>query len=74
MKRIILSIAVLLVSMVTIAQNAEFLQTMGETLGQYATCKDVADFQSLGNKFQMIANVEKKRMASFVLPCPIAIS
>lgn len=59
MKRFILSIAVLLVSMVAIAQKAEFLQTMGETLGQYATCKDVADFQSLGNKFQMIANVEK---------------
>ena len=59
MKRIILSIAILLVSMVSIAQKAEFLQTMGEALGQYSTCKNVADFQSLGNKFQMIANVEK---------------
>jgi len=60
MKKIILSLAVLFVSIASMAQNPEFMQTMGETLGQFATCKNVADFQALGNKFQMIANVEKK--------------
>ena len=59
MKKILLSIAILLVSIVSMAQKPEFLQTMGETLGQFAACKNVADFQALGNKFQMIANVEK---------------
>jgi hypothetical protein len=59
MKRIILSIAVVLVSLASMAQKPEFYKTMGETLGQFATCKNVADFQALGNKFQMIANVEK---------------
>lgn len=60
MKKIILSIAVVFVSLVSMAQKPEYLQTMGETLGQYATCQNVADFQALGNKFQMIANVEKE--------------
>ena len=59
MKKIILSIAVVLFSIVSMAQKPEFMQTMGETLGQFATCKNLADFQALGNKFQMIANVEK---------------
>lgn len=59
MKKITLVIAVLLVNMVSIAQKPEFFQTMGETLGQYSSCMTVADFQALGNKFQMIANVEK---------------
>jgi len=59
MKKIILSLAVLFVSFASMAQKSEFIQTMGETLGQFSTCKNVADFQALGNKFEMIANVEK---------------
>ncbi len=59
MKKIILSIAVVLVSLVSMAQKPEFLQTMSETLSLFSTCKNVADYQALGNKFQMIANVEK---------------
>jgi hypothetical protein len=59
MKKIILSIAVVLISLVSMAQKPEYFQTMGETLGEYANCKGVADFQALGNKFEMIANVEK---------------
>jgi len=59
MKKIFLSIVVVLFSIVGMAQKPEFMQTMGETLGQFSTCKNVADFQALGNKFQMIANVEK---------------
>ena len=59
MKKIILSFAVVLVSLASMAQKPEYFKTMGETLGQFSTCKDVADFQALGNKFQMIADVEK---------------
>ena len=59
MKKIILSIAIVLVGLVTMAQKPEYYQAMGETLPQYASCKSVADFQALGNKFEMIANVEK---------------
>lgn len=59
MKKIILSIAVVLFSLVSMAQKPEFIKTMGESLGQFSTCKSVADFQALGNKFQMIADVEK---------------
>ncbi len=59
MKKTILSIAVVLVSLVSMAQKPEYLKAMGETLGQFATCQSVSDFQSLGNKFQMIANNEK---------------
>ncbi|MCX6238495.1 MAG: hypothetical protein NTY07_13215 [Bacteroidia bacterium] len=59
MKKIILSLAVVFVSLVSMAQKPEFFKTMGETLGQFSTCKNVADFQALGNKFQMIADVEK---------------
>ncbi len=59
MKKIILSLAVVLISLVSMAQKPEFFKAMGETLGQYATCKNVADFQELGNKFQVIANAEK---------------
>ena len=59
MKKIILSIAVLLVSLLSMAQKTEFIQTMQETLSEFSKCKNVADFQALGNKFEMIANVEK---------------
>lgn len=59
MKKIFLVLAVVLVSLVSMAQKPEYFQTMGETLGQYANCQSPADFQELGNKFQVIANAEK---------------
>ncbi len=59
MKKIFLVLAVVLVSLVSMAQKPEYFQTMGETLGQYANCQSPADFQDLGNKFQVIANAEK---------------
>ena len=59
MKKFTLILAVVLVSLVSKAQKPEYVQTMGETLGQYANCQNVEDFQALGNKFEMIANVEK---------------
>ena len=59
MKKIILSLAVVIVSLVSMAEKPEYLKAMGETLGEYANCKSVEDFQALGNKFQMIAAAEK---------------
>jgi hypothetical protein len=59
MKKTILSLAIVLFSLLSVAQTTDFQQTMGETLGQFSTCRNVADFQALGNKFQMIANIEK---------------
>ena len=59
MKKFTLILAVVLVSLVSKAQKPEYVQTMGETLGQYANCQNVEDFQALGNKFEMIANAEK---------------
>jgi len=59
MKKITFSLLFVLLTSVSMAQKPEFMQSMGETLGQYASCRTVADFQALGNKFQMIANVEK---------------
>lgn len=58
MKKIILTLAIALISIVSMAQKAEFYKAMGETLAQHASCKSPADFQNLGNKFQMIANAE----------------
>jgi len=59
MKKFILAGVLAVFGQISIAQKSEFFNTMGETLGQFSTCKNVADFQALGNKFQMIANVEK---------------
>jgi hypothetical protein len=59
MKKIILSIAVVLISLVSMAQKPEYFQTMGETLGQFSTVRSVADMQALGNKFEVIASAEK---------------
>lgn len=59
MKKIVLSLVVVLVSLVSMAQKPEYMQAMGETLAGFSTCKNVEDFQALGNKFEMIANAEK---------------
>jgi len=52
MKKIILSIVVVFVSLVSMAQKPEYFQTMGETLGQYANCKDVARFSGFGQQIR----------------------
>jgi len=59
MKNTILSIAIILFALTGKSQSKEFAGAMGEALGQYATCKSVADFQALGNRFGLIANAEK---------------
>lgn len=59
MKKTILTLAVVLLSMISRAGGPEFMKAMGETLAQYQSCKNVDDFQSLANKFERIANAEK---------------
>jgi hypothetical protein len=59
MKNTILSIAIILSAFTSKSQSKQFAAAMGEALGQYATCKSVADFQALGNKFGLIADAEK---------------
>lgn len=59
MKKIIISIAILLTTLTGMSQSKEFAGAMGEALGQYANCKSVDDFQALGNRFGLIANAEK---------------
>lgn len=60
MKKILLLFVSVVVGLVSMAQKPEYLQAMGETLGEYANIQSVADVQALGNKFQVIANAEKE--------------
>jgi hypothetical protein len=59
MKKIILSIAILLTTLAGMSQGKEYSAAMGEAIGQYASCKSIDDFQALGNRFGLIANAEK---------------
>jgi hypothetical protein len=65
MKKTILSIAILLTSLVGMAQSKEYYSGMGEALSQFANCKTVDDFQSLANRFSLIANAEKTEWLPF---------
>ncbi len=60
MKTTLISFALMLASFAGMSQKPEYYQAMGESLGQYANCRSVEDFQALGNKFSMIANTEKE--------------
>lgn len=59
MKKVTLVLVIVFAGLFSKAQKPEYYQAMGESLGQYASCRSVADFQELGNKFQMIANADK---------------
>lgn len=59
MKTTILSIAIILFTLTGKSQSKEFAGAMGEALSQYSKCTSVDDFQSLGNRFGLIANAEK---------------
>jgi len=65
MKKQILSIAIVFLTIVATARNQEYEKVMGETLSQYKNCKNVEDFQALANKFSMIANAEKTEWLPF---------
>lgn len=58
MKTLFTSLIVSLISLASVAQTNEYYQTMGESLGQYASCRTIDDFQALGNRFAMIARAE----------------
>lgn len=60
MKTTLISFALMLASFAGMSQKPEYYQAMGESLGQYANCRSIEDFQALGNKFSMIANIEKE--------------
>ncbi len=59
MKKVIISIAILLTALAGRSQSKEFAGAMGEALSRCAGCKTIDDFQSLGNRFGLIANAEK---------------
>jgi len=59
MKKTMLSLLIVCMTTLSMAVNPEYYKTMGETLSGYKTCKSVDDFQTLANKFGMIANAEK---------------
>ena len=58
MKTTFLSIVLILAGLTGMSQNKEYQNAMGEALGQFANCQTINDFQSLGNKFGLIANKE----------------
>ncbi|MFZ4704894.1 MAG: hypothetical protein ACOYMF_02695 [Bacteroidales bacterium] len=65
MKKTILLFAILLAVLTGKSQSKEYYGAMGEALGQYASCKNIDDFQSLGNRFSLIANAEKTEWLPF---------
>lgn len=65
MKKTILSIAILFMTLTGMSQSKEFAGAMGEALGQFATCKSIDDYQAAGNRFGLIANAEKTEWLPF---------
>ena len=59
MKKAILFIAIIFMVITGKTQNAEFAKVMGEALDQFKACKNIADYQAVANKFNMMANAEK---------------
>ena len=60
MKRTSLLFAAMLIANVAMGQNEKYFQKMGESLGKFASCTSVDDFQDLANQFDVIARVETK--------------
>jgi len=65
MKKFILSIAILSVTLAGMSQSKEFTTAMSEGLAQFGKCKSIEDFQSLGNRFSLIADAEKTEWLPF---------
>jgi hypothetical protein len=59
MKKNFLFVALFFICMTGFSQNKEYASAMGEALKQFSSCKTVDEFQSLGNRFGLIANAEK---------------
>ncbi|MFH0761008.1 MAG: hypothetical protein V2A67_05860 [Bacteroidota bacterium] len=65
MKKIMLFIAILSVALAGMSQSKEFTSAMSEGITQLAECKTIDDYQTLGNRFSVIANAEKAEWLPF---------
>ena len=61
MKRSTLFFAAIFIASIAMGQNEKYYQKMGETLGQFASCSSVEDYQNLANQFDIIAKVETEQ-------------
>ena len=60
MKKTTLFVCAMLIAALAMGADEKYYQKMGETLGEFSSCRSVEDFQSLANKFRVIASVEKE--------------
>lgn len=76
MKKTTLFVCAMLIASLAMAGNEMYYQKMGETLGGFASCSTVDDFQDLANKFGIIANVEEEEWLPlyYEAQCYISIS
>lgn len=59
MKKTTLFVCAMLIAAIAMGADEKYYQKMGETLSEFSSCSSVKDFQTLANKFRVIANVEK---------------
>ncbi len=60
MKKTILLISAAIIACTLMGANEKYYQKMGETIGQFSSCRSIEDFQNLANRFSVIANAETK--------------
>lgn len=58
MKKASLVLSAILIATFAMGQNEKYHQKMGETLGEFANCTSVEDYQDLANQFSVIAKME----------------
>ena len=58
MKKAILVISTICITLTTMGADKKYEQKMGETLAGFATCKTIEEFQGLANQFSTIAKKE----------------
>ncbi len=58
MKKAILVLSVVCITMATKGANEKYLQKMGQTLAGFNTCSSIEGYQGLANQFRTIANAE----------------
>ena len=58
MKKTILAISTIFITLTSMGSDKKYEQKMGETLAGFATCQTIEEFQELANQFSTIANKE----------------
>lgn len=58
MRNLFLLFTALLLTSYSFAGNAKYYEKMGQTLAKFSECKSIEDYQTVGNQFKIIANVE----------------